>query len=209
MSNEPFFDSTEVPEFVRDSDTGEVSQAMTATSEPESAAKMEFHVQMKAWTMEGIETFIIAAAADQLVRRFFPDRDAKKLIEDRLMATITGKLDRMLGEITAEIIDHPVTVNYGKNAVTMRDMIGLHGREYLTQKVDSYGKATTSTYDGKPRIERIVSAAVEVNFKREVEKSTSSVITEIQKSVKTAYEEFLAKEKARVAQVVAKIGAAE
>lgn len=121
---------------------------MTATDEA-TGQPMEFHVQMRGYTFRDMETLIIEAAARQITGRT-SDTKLSREIEERCAALVREKADAVLERVTKEIIDQPVTPKWGdKKPVTMREMIGLYGREYLTEPVDYKGKTASSHYDSR------------------------------------------------------------
>lgn len=185
---------------------GELGSDLVATHEPERKG-IEFHVSMRGHTFEDMEELIVHAAAEKLIKRLDGGR-FQKLVEERCIALITGKIDKHLAGITAEIIDQPVTPKFGdKKPVTMREMIGLTGREYLTERVDMAGNPSTDAYRTEPRINRLVAQHMATVFKREIEAATNSAINEVQKAAKEHHASFLAQEKARLREAIAKVTA--
>lgn len=187
------------------SEPSDVETDMVATREPEGRG-IEFHVSMRDYTMQDMEALIIEAAARMLVGSH-RDAQIKKQVEDRAMALISEKADQALLGVAAEIIDQPVTPSYGeKQPVTMRELLGLTGREYLTQVVDREGKPTkrdawSTTYT---RIELIVSRIIEKRFKDEIEKATNDAVREVQGIIRAEHMKVLEAEKARIRDALAK-----
>lgn len=186
----------------------DVDADMVATREAEGRG-IEFHVSMRDYTMRDMEALIVEAAAMQLVGRR-GDSELAKVIETKALAMIAAKAEAKLESVTAEIIDQPMTPTFGtKQPVTMRDFLGLYGREYLTQVVGSDGKPDASSYGrGKPRITWLVERAMDATFKREIEKATSAAITEIQGAIREHHKALLAAETARIRDAIAKATAA-
>lgn len=186
----------------------DVDTKMVATVEAEGKG-IEFHVSMRSHTMRDMEALIVEAAAMQLVGRR-SERELAKAIEAKALALIDAKATEKLAGVTAEIIDQPMTPNFGdKQPVTMREFLGLYGREYLTQVVGSDGKPDTSSYGrGKPRITWLVERAMDATFKREIEKATNAAITEIQGAIREQHKALLAAETARIRDAIAKATAA-
>jgi hypothetical protein len=179
--------------------------AATETSDP--TAKMEFHVQMRSWTMRDMEELIVQAAATQLIGGF-RDQKINALIEDRAIASITAKADDKIAGITAEIIDQPLTPKFGeREPVTMREFIGLYAKEYLTETVDIDGKPSKGGYarNTYTRAELSVMKYMDRTFKAEIEKQTSAVTREIQSQIKAAHDAFLEQEKTRLREAIEKV----
>lgn len=185
----------------------EPSSHLVATEQPEGNG-MEFHVSMRGYTMSDMEALIVEAAAHKLVGQF-GDKTLGRMIEEKCIQQVTAKADAALHAVTHEIIDQPLTPAFGdKKPVTMREFIGLTGREYLTERVDREGKPSSSggwggssTYT---RIELLVSNYMQKHFKQEIEKATSAAIVEIQRAIKADHAAFIETEKARLRAALAK-----
>lgn len=188
-----------------DLDSPRESLAATTTTQPD--AKIEFHVQMRDWTLRDMEMLIVEAAAQQIVGRVDRPNDLSKQIEARVRELLVAKADERLELVTTEIIDQPVTPTFGdKKPVTMREMIGLYGREYLTQKVGSDGKPSTDTYGRhtQTRMAYLIQVALDMKFKREIEAATSAAISEIQSLIREEHKSLLNAEKARFRNAISK-----
>ena len=178
---------------------------LVATKEPEGRG-IEFHVSMRDYTLRDMEALIVEAAAMQIVGRR-NERELAKAIEAKAIELIDAKATEKLAKVTAEIIDQPMTPDFGdKKPVTMREFLGLYGREYLTEIVDSEGKPSSGGYydRGKARITWIVERAMQATFKREIEKATNAAITEIQNAIREQHKALLAAETARIREAIAK-----
>lgn len=193
------------------SEPSDVDSDIVATWEPEGKG-FEFHVSMRDYTMRDMEALIVEAAANLMVGKVGNDRLAK-MIEAKTIELVTQKADRALDAVTAEIIEQPLMpkYSYGKAdaaPVTMREFIGLTGRQYLTEMVDSHGKVSERRgYNEKARIQHLVEKYMEVAFKREIEKATNEAIGEVQRAIKASHEAMLAAEKKRFHEALAKVAA--
>lgn len=186
-----------------ESEPSELETDMVALKEPEGHG-MEFHVQMRGYTLRDMDELIISAAAAQIMGSR-NDREMAKLIEAKCIEQITAKADAALAKVTAEVIDQPITPSYGdKKPVTMREFLGLYGREYLTQRVGSDGKPSTDSYHAKSRMEYLVGQYMTAAFKREIEQATNAAIREIQAAIKAQHDAMLEAEKARLRDALAK-----
>lgn len=193
------------------SEPEDVRSDMVATKEAEYRG-IEFHVSMRDYTLRDMEELIVEAAARTLVGRH-NDRELAKKIEAKCVELISDKADKALASVTSEIIDQPLTPQYahlGKDAkpVTMRELLGLYGREYLTASVGTDGKPAGSGgygYHNKPRIQYLVEHFLDVKFKREIEQATNAAIREIQAGVAARHNEMLEAEKARIREALAKV----
>lgn len=190
------------------SEPSDVETDMVATKEAEGKG-IEFHVSMRDHTLHDMEALIVEAAAMQVVGKFGNDRLAKE-IEAKTIALVTDRADKALAAVTVDIIDQPITPKYpfmkaDEKPTTMREFIGLTGRDYLTSYVDGSGKPTTDRHYGKTRIQHLVEVAMQRAFKTEIEKATNSAISEIQREIRAKHDAFLTAEKARVRDALAKV----
>lgn len=179
---------------------------LAATAESDPAAKIEFHVQMTSWTLSDMESLIVEAAARTIVGKVDRPTELAKQIENRVREMLIQKADARLDAVTSEIIDQPVTPTYGdKKPVTMREMIGLYGREYLTQVVNSDGNLTTDYYNvKKPRMQWLTERALDAKFKAAITNATAAAISEVQREIRATHETFISEEKARMRAAWAK-----
>ena len=192
------------------SEPSEVETDMVATKEAEGRG-IEFHVSMRDYTMQDMEALIVEAAARNIVGRH-NDNVLAKAIEAKCIEQITSKADKALASVTAEIIDQPITPKYpfmkpDQAPTTMREFIGLTGRDYLTANVDSSGKPTTDRHYAKTRIQHLVEKYMEVAFKREIERATNAAISEVRNAIDTNHKAFLEAEKASFRDALAKVSA--
>lgn len=182
---------------------------MTATVEPDPTAKIEFHVQMRSWTVKDMEELVIEAAARQLVGRNASEGVLAKAVQDSAIRQITERADAKLATVSAEILEQPVL--YGphsaKEPVTLRDMMGLYAKDYLTERVGQDGKPDESYHGSrynKPRIQWIVERALDGKFKTEIEKATNAAIAQIQSAVREQHKAVVDAETARIRAAIAK-----
>jgi len=189
-----------------------VESSMEARKEPEGNG-IEFHVAMTSWTLRDMEELIVQAAANQIVGKFGNEKLAKE-IEAKTIALVTQKTDERLAAVTADIINQPLIPKhtYGKpegDPITMREFIGLTGRDYLAQRVDpNTGKVNErSSYNETTRIQYLVQKCMETAFKREIEAATNALIRDIQAQVKAQHMALLEAEKARLREAIAKVTA--
>lgn len=184
----------------------DVDNDIVATHKPEGKG-IEFHVSMRDYTMADMEALIVEAAATKLLSRLNSTEMSKK-VDAMVVASINAKADAVLERVTAEILDQPMTPSFGdKKPVTMRELLGLCGREYLTQTVDSEGKPASNDGWGRrsnlPRLEYLAGRLIDRKFKNEVEKTVNASISEVQRAVKADLDAHLAAQKARVAEALA------
>lgn len=180
---------------------------IVATKEAEGRG-MEFHVSLRDYTLHDMEDLIVEAAAKLIVGRH-NDSALAKAIEAKCIALVDEKATAALESVATGIIDQPLTPEWGeKKPVTMREFIGLYGREYLEGRVDREGKPSKSGWGNSTysRIEWLVLRQLDSRFKQEIEKATNSVILEVKKGVEARHQETLAAEKKRLLDAVNKMG---
>lgn len=184
---------------------------LEAVREP-TTDRMSFHIEMKGYTLSDMETMIVEAAARQLIGE---RRDEfRKAVEAKCMEMVNAKAARILEGITSEIIDKPLTVQFGNETktVTMREFIGLYGREYLEARVDGYGRSPGhrdySSYGTQiTRGEYIARSYMDSRFKDEIERATSAAITSIRQAVNAKHQATISEEKRRLAAALAEVTA--
>lgn len=188
-------------------DNGQPVQSDIVATEKAEGRGIEFLVSMRDYTQRDMEGLIIEAAARLIVGRQ-SDTAMAKAIEAKCIELVNAKATAKLETVTAEIIDQPVTPTFGdKKPVTMREMLGLYGREFLMEMVGSDGKPSTDNWGGrnKARITHLVEKAMDAKFKLEIEKSTHAVVNEIRAAIKAQHDSMLAAEKARFMEALAKV----
>lgn len=194
-----------------ESEPGDVRSDIVATKDAEGRG-IEFHVSMRDYTLRDMEELIIEAAARTIVGRH-NDATLAKAIEAKAIEKIAEKADKALASVTSEIIDQPITPKYGflkpeQPPVTMREFIGLTGREYLTAFVDHSGNPTTDRHYGRTRIQHLVEKYMERAFKLEIEKATNAAVRDVQAAIKANHDALLAAETARFKEALAKTAGA-
>lgn len=195
-------------EFDHEGEPGDIRNNLVATKAAEGQG-IEFHVSMRGHTLEDMEALIVEAAAQLIVGKR-NERELARSIEARCIELVNAKATAKLETITAEIIDMPVTPQWAtdKKPVTMREMIGLYGREFLMEMVGRDGKPVTDHWgrsDQRARITHLVEKAMDAKFKAEIERSTNAVVTEIKAAIKAQHDAMLAAEKARFMEALAKV----
>lgn len=190
---------------------GEDSELTTSAvaSHEEKPGGISFHVQMRDWTVNDMEELIVEAAARIIVGRHGDAKIAKQ-IEERALALITARADAKLSAVADNVLGTTLTPKGfdQKAPVTIGEMIGMLGREYLEQVVGRDGKPVTDYYErqhGRKRLEHIVASAMDQKFKADIQNATSVVINELRAEFRARHEQMLAAEKARIAEALAKL----
>jgi hypothetical protein len=145
-----------------------------------------------------MDALIVEAAARIIVGKH-GDTTLAKEIQARCVELTAQKADEALNRVTKEIMDQPMTPQYGdKKPVTMRGFLELYGREYLSAKVDRDGKPDQNGYGAAPRMEYLVAKAMDSKFKQDIANATSAVIREVQAEIKARHAKLLDEEKAKI-----------
>lgn len=183
---------------------GEFEENLSATTDSQPEEKIEFHVQMRGYTQRDMDALIVEAAARLIVGRHTDSKLAKE-IEQRCIALTAERADKALSAVTVEIMDQPMTPSFGaKEPVTMRDFLGLYGREYLAASVGKHDGKPSSGYGSVPRMEYLVAHALDAKFRKEMEAATNTVLREIQAEIRARLDAALSAERARVRDALAK-----
>lgn len=189
------------------SEPDETGEDIVATKGPEGDG-IEFHVSMRRYTKQAMDDLIVEAAAQLIVGRHNKNEFAK-VIEQRCIQLLSEKANEALSKVTTEIIDQPLTPSFGDNKpVTMREFIGLTGREYLSARVGPDGKVATDSWgrsNGVSRMEWLVGHFMERKFKDEIEKATTAAIISVQAAVKAQHEAFIEGEKERFRKALERV----
>lgn len=178
---------------------GEDLADMTATKS-EDPTTMDFHIQMRGYTMRDFETMVIAAAAQQLIG----GRTFKKEIEAAVMAQADKRLNNQVGKAMSDVMGMAVTTR-GKEVLTLGQMIGMEAKDYLTQPVNAKGEIETGAWgrDLTPRAAWLVQQYVRQHFAKEIKAALDGMVTELRAQIKSQLDAAIAAERARVLDALA------
>lgn len=183
----------------------EIPMQIVATREATNKP-FEFHVSMHGFTMQEMDNLVIEAAARLIVGDRQNNRLAKA-IEQKCIDLIDQKAESALSAVTDQIIDAPLMPAFGdKKPVTMREFIGLYGREYLTALVDADGKPTSDRGYGSrstSRIEYLVQRTLDRKFAKEISEATNLLIHQVRRDIQARHAAILADEKKRLSDALA------
>lgn len=175
-------------------DEGEDLSDLTGTksADPET---MDFHVQMRGYTMRDFEQMVVHAAAHQLVG----GRTFKSEIEAKVSEIANSKLNSKLSDVMKDVMTMTV-IKRGSENITLGQMIGMEAKDYLTQKVGGDGKPSDgwSSRDAKPRVEWLVQKFVQDHFAKEIKAAMDSMMSEIRGQMKLQLDQIIQAERARL-----------
>lgn len=171
---------------------------ITAT-EKEDPATMDFHIQMRGYTMHDFEAMVVHAAAKQIVG----DRKFAREIEAKAVELANEKINSQLSIAMGDVMGITVQKR-GAETVTLGQMIGMEGKDYLTQPVDSQGKVDTSTWgrDRTPRIAFLVTQYVREHFSKEIKAAMDAMQSELRSAIKQQLDATMAAERQRIAKAL-------
>ena len=201
MNDDPkvIIDAGDMAEITDNHDEDSDMSDMTATEKPDETT-MDFHIQMRGYTMSDFETYVIEAAAQNIMRNF--NRDSmKKDIENRAVVLINEAIDKTLMPITSEFMDQPMLPKYrGKEeVVTLREFVGLCGKDYLTTKVNGKGEVASGQWDrGEPRMNYIIAQIIDKRLKDEISKEVNSMMVDIKAEANKRLNGIINKERERI-----------
>jgi hypothetical protein len=198
-------------EWSGDVEPNDVEDFLSATTEPDGGKDIEFFVQMRRHTMHSMEDFIVDAAARMIVGPH-KDRELAKQVEAKCIEIINEKATGTLETVTSEIIDKPLIPGFGdKKPVTMREYLGLVGREYLEQRVDREGKPMPADSWNRSafgtRMQWLVWQAMDKKFKDEIQKATNAMLSEIRTEMMAQHKALVEGEKAKIREALTKLTA--
>lgn len=171
------------------------SSDMTATKGAD-AQTMDFHVQMRGYTMRDFEEMVVHAAASQLLG----SRTFAAEIRDKAVEIANGKINDQLSHAMRDIMGITVQ-SRGKDPVTLGQMIGMEAKDYLTQPVNGRGEIDTSGYHSggrQPRVAWLVSEYVKVNFAKEIKAAMDAMLSELKPMVAAQIAATVEAERSRV-----------
>jgi hypothetical protein len=172
---------------------------MSATKSADPTT-MDFHIQMRGYTMRDFEGMVVHAAAQQLVG----SRNFQKEIQDKAVEIANARVNDQLTTAMRDIMGLTVQ-SRGKEAVTLGQMIGMEAKDYLTQPVNSRGEFDTSGYHNggrQPRAAYLVSEYVKSNFAKEIKAAMDAMIAEMKPKIIAELDATIKAERERVAKAL-------
>lgn len=150
----------------------------TKTEKPET---MDFHIQMNGYTMADFETMVVNAAAQQLLGGQSFKREIQEKANELAGKKLNDQLERELKDLMSMVV-----TKRGSENVTLRQMVGMEAKDYLTDIVDSSGKVITDSWgrsNGKPRIQYIAQKVFREAFQKEMEQAFKDLRTDLSAAI--------------------------
>ena len=169
----------------------------TKTADPQT---MDFHVQMRGYTMADFETMVVQAAAQQLLS----GRTFKSEIQAEAIRQANEKLNSEVAVALNDVMKITVTKR-GQETITLAQMIGLEAKDYLTQPVNSRGEFDTSGYHNggrQPRVAYLVSEYVKAHFAKEIKAAMDATIADLKSQIAALLAETIKAERERVSRAL-------
>jgi hypothetical protein len=163
---------------------------------------MDFHVQMRGYNLDTLETIVIEAAAKQIARGL--GDDVPNRVQDEAIKLASKAIDDKLSPIVSDLFEQPIlSRSYAKEeTLTLREYIGLVGSQFLTTKVTRDGEPA-GVYDrGEPRINQIISKVLEKRFKKEIEAEFAKLRDEVRDQIASKLDETIESERQRMADSI-------
>lgn len=197
--NDLIMDSGNLVEDGYDEDISDI----TATKS-EDKEVMDFHIQMRGYTMHDFEAMVVEVAAKQLLQNTSEGSLAKK-IEGRVVELTNQKINDALMPISKEIMEMPmIPEKFGKSKepITIAEYVGLIGRDFLTTKVNREGKRA-GTYDhGEPRINWLIAEVLDKRFEKEVSAATANLKKEMKEAASEALSKLINDERQHIMETL-------
>ena len=192
-------DSGNLAEILGLEDEAEDLANLTATNN-EDPDTMDFHVQMRGYTMRDFETMVVNAAAHQILA----GRTFKGEIQAEAIRQANEKLN---GEVTVALRDvMKITVmQRGKESVTLAQMIGLEAKDYLTALVNARdGSPITDHWsnNGVPRIQFLAAQIVQQQFKAMLDSAAKDLKKELENAVGHQIREAIEAKRVEIAKAI-------
>jgi hypothetical protein len=183
-----------------DDDEAEIASLEALEDEPAPKPKtMDFHVRMNSYTLYDFEALVIEAAARQLTSSMNVQREIKEAALDQVGAKVNAEMSKVAGEVMQQ-----TAYRRGAENVSIAQAIGIEGRAYLTETVDSEGRPSSGGFRArnKSRAEYIIAKELRQMFKREIEQAFTELRTEITAQVKATVSKKIAEERAFVSKAL-------
>jgi len=172
---------------------------LTATTGADRTT-MDFHVQMRGYTMRDFESMVVHAAAQQLVG----GRTFSKEIKEEAAAIASAKVTDQLSFALKDVMSLTV-MKRGSEDVSLREMIGMEAKTYLTEIVGSDGKPVTDSWgrrDGVPRVQHLAAVYLRDAFKKEIEQAFKDIREELKSAISGKIESAIAEERKKIADAL-------
>ncbi|MBC22312.1 MAG: hypothetical protein CMJ32_00140 [Phycisphaerae bacterium] len=172
---------------------------MTATTEPDEGT-MNFHVQMRGYTMSDFETMVVHAAATQLLG----GRSFQSEIKAEAANIASEKVSRELSTAMKDVMSLTVAKR-GNEDVTLSKMIGMEAKDYLTQLVDGQGKPTSGGWghpDGVPRVQYLAGQYLRENFAKEITEALKAARDDVKAEVSRKIDAAISEERKKIADAL-------
>ena len=195
MANDLIMDSGNLAEITgHGTDEDEALSDLTATKSADPDT-MDFHVQMRGYTMRDFETMVVHAAAQQLMG----GRTFKAEIEAKAVEIASAKMNARLTDALKDVMGMTVSKR-GAEPVTLGQMIGMEAKDYLTQPVGRDGKPNTDSWGsrGTPRIAYLVQQFVADHFAKEIKAGMEAMLAEVKAHAKAKLDQTIQAERERI-----------
>jgi hypothetical protein len=185
---------------IEDDHEAEIASLEAFEDEPAPKRKtMDFHVRMNSYTLDDFEALVIEAAARQLTSTMNVQREIKEAALDQVGAKVNAEMSKIAGEVMQQ-----TAYRRGAENISISQAIGLEGRAYLTEMVDSEGRPSGGGMwsNAKPRAEYIVQKELGQMFRAEINQAFKELRTEITAQVKATVSRKITEEREAVSKAL-------
>ena len=169
---------------------------LTATK-TEATETMDFHVQMRGYTMRDFEAMVINAAAHQLMQ----GRTFKSEIEAKAIEIASSKVNARLNDVLKDVMQMTVATR-GKEPVTLGQMIGMEAKDYLTASVKSDGSPSDGWGQSAPRIVYLVREFAKQHFASEIKAAMGTLIADMKAALEKQLTAAIDEERRKIADAL-------
>lgn len=189
-------------------DRGEPSREtanLEATAEPTPPAprKMDFYVQMRGHTFDDMESMVIRAASEQVVRR----SGGELKLGEKAFGMALEKVSETVEEWSSDILGI-TALKEGDKAYTVKDMIMHKAEQYAQEKVDlDNGEPHTGGYVSRhgrvgPRLQYLISKSLRHIFEKEIDKAVQDQVSEMRREYKSKVNQMVSEQKEKFAKAI-------
>lgn len=181
-----------------DPDFDELPDDVREGAEPAPIGEMTFEVRLKEYQERDVLDAVVDRAARLIVGNYGQTQIAKE-IEARAKAIVAERVDAELAKLTKEFFDQPILAAKDGPALSIREWVGLAGREFLTQMVNREGKPSDSAWDSRQtRMSYLIGQIVTTRLENELREAVTKAAVEVQGEARKKIDAAISAEKARI-----------
>lgn len=180
---------------------------LEATQEPTppKPRKLDFHVAMKGYTFDDMETMIIQAASEIIVKRSGGEDQLGSKAFDMAFEKVKGEMDKW-----AENVLEITAMKEGDTAYTVKDMIAHSAEKYASEKVDLHtgepraGFVSVRDNVGS-RLHYLVKKGLSQIFENEIDREVKGLIQKMKLEYREKMDVMLKEQQAKFSEALEKM----